>query len=1090
MLVTIDPDHVESDESSSDDEDRRKVELDGIRTAINELDRLAIHIRQASTSPLEARVEIFGARKREEISSFEMKATLAAGYLYPHASESLRRRMTKLLYWKFHDKKLRTDCRRDGLPHDEGGLQSKSKLGSNLILAPVEGGMPIRKRAVASTVLRSKVNFPSPPEFKGEEDRKPCPFCRKIFSRPDFGDIEWWIQHVNEDLSPFACLLSTCSESPTFAGRSDWTAHMRNHGSFWSCGQSIPNVEQQNIQDLQEPSNLGKFAGICPICHLAVDDSEEAGVDIHQPTADTEMQISKEPREQPPSYSRERDPKLSSAGSKKLGKSVPFDAMKQDSNLLSEAEGLCNASIEVRTADESETQNKAKTMTMMLNHIANHLQFLALLTPRLSTDKLAVGDVQTFSGSQASDSSKVTGRKSTQDEDLEFVEGDWMSEADKDGILQNLPSETESMPELAKSHGSKHQLRNEEVEATTPIYWSDYQIQKRITTTNHAIDHMQQVCTKRDRLLQAALDKTLDRRLVDEKFYAKVMPFGAPSNFFQVEGAVTHEMIQGFFHMLFSSRRCGDTDIVNYCTAQVWDNRHYQDPEQRMGPRLASRRNLFAFLLASRRPSDILLIIKEGASDLDICSAGDLKQYFPTCAEILADAGQGRFLEGYPIEKLKAASSSPLKSFAEIDEPSNKHTGPGFLGSASGTGTVAGLKQSIPFKSEALDEIPPVARKMEQLSVQEFYRIKIPDSLQGILERMLDHTLTLNELKTIFILNFERSTVNFAPLPTGSCRDLPVDFYIGLLKCQLIMNIIENSKELETAPDPSHWPTAIYGLKKAMFLLDHVCFAAPLLIDLLEVVRAVLPISPLAPKSDNATIWRIIKLFRKYGSKQYFQIFDFWGYHNNKTNDGVRLIEDLNMVEIDISTTTIIPIYADPVGKDGHILHFQGMITGFKVFRRYTQPVATVIFVNSRRESSTEEKATVQLSKPFPDDYEKFPKYQPARRSELLLVLFTKDIRNPESPKRSVVAIQIDSQTKPKPRRCACLRSKDCKILVLGKRQGLLTKRLRYCTTKHLPLQNVLNLDDLLRISIEFPTVKERLKFMANLDRANLAAAN
>lgn len=32
------------------------------------------------------------------------------------------------------------------------------------------------------------------------------------------------------------------------------------------------------------------------------------------------------------------------------------------------------------------------TNLMMMNHIADHLQFLALLTPRLSTDKLVDGD--------------------------------------------------------------------------------------------------------------------------------------------------------------------------------------------------------------------------------------------------------------------------------------------------------------------------------------------------------------------------------------------------------------------------------------------------------------------------------------------------------------------------------------------------------------------------------------------------------------------------------------------------------------------------------------------------------------------------
>jgi hypothetical protein len=244
MLASADPDDAESDESSDDDVNRRKVELSGIQKSINELDRLAIHIRQSSTSSLDARVKAFGARKPTEISSFEMKAMLTVNGLYPEASESLRHRMgksmteqyTRLLYWKFHDQKLRADRRRDGQPRDdrwqtqpkstpsssiepaqrrrlmkddaltlskpEASRVSKaitflsetvpSNTGSNLIMPPAEGEMPVRRRASASTVLRSGAKFPSSPQFEGEEDRKPCPLCRKIFSKADFGDVSWW----------------------------------------------------------------------------------------------------------------------------------------------------------------------------------------------------------------------------------------------------------------------------------------------------------------------------------------------------------------------------------------------------------------------------------------------------------------------------------------------------------------------------------------------------------------------------------------------------------------------------------------------------------------------------------------------------------------------------------------------------------------------------------------------------------------------------------------------------------------------------------------------------------------------------------
>lgn len=244
MLATADASESSSDGSSDDEVDRRKVELDGIQKSINELDRLAIHVRQSSTSSLDARVKAFGARKPAEVSSFESKAILAVHMLYPEASESLRRhlsklmaqRYTKLLCWQSHDKKLRADRRRDGDKKRDDSLQTQreptplhakgsphqqplkdgdstpqkpkasrvsvgtsflsgtvaSDPGSRLTVPTMEGKMPVRRRADASTVLVSGATFPSTPEFEDGEDRKPCPLCRKIFLKADFTDTLWW----------------------------------------------------------------------------------------------------------------------------------------------------------------------------------------------------------------------------------------------------------------------------------------------------------------------------------------------------------------------------------------------------------------------------------------------------------------------------------------------------------------------------------------------------------------------------------------------------------------------------------------------------------------------------------------------------------------------------------------------------------------------------------------------------------------------------------------------------------------------------------------------------------------------------------
>lgn len=190
-------------------------------------------------SSLDARVKAFRAKKLAKISSFEAIATLAINGLYPEASESLRQRLNKsmterycrLLYWKFHDKKLRADRRRDNLVQTQPKVPPSSAIeqpqrqnpmnkitsdpfkpvmskvsmgttflsetipsntGSNLIMLPAEGEISARRPASASSVPKSGAQFPSPPQFEDGEDRKPCPLCRKTFTEIDFGDVRWW----------------------------------------------------------------------------------------------------------------------------------------------------------------------------------------------------------------------------------------------------------------------------------------------------------------------------------------------------------------------------------------------------------------------------------------------------------------------------------------------------------------------------------------------------------------------------------------------------------------------------------------------------------------------------------------------------------------------------------------------------------------------------------------------------------------------------------------------------------------------------------------------------------------------------------
>lgn len=96
-----------------------------------------------------------------------------------------------------------------------------------------------------------------------------------------------------------------------------------------------------------------------------------------------------------------------------------------------------------------------------------------------------------------------------------------------------------------------------------------------------------------------------------------------------------------------------------------------------------------------------------------------------------------------------------------------------------------------------------------------------------------------------------------------------------------------------------------------------------------------------------------MRLLRKSRSTRHFRIVEVWGY-----NDPPR-VEEPNVVDFNIDTATLIPIYADPADEEGtlapleiileendrshrylfldvkDILLVQGAITGFEVVANY-----------------------------------------------------------------------------------------------------------------------------------------------------------
>ncbi|KAL8391898.1 hypothetical protein RB595_002193 [Gaeumannomyces hyphopodioides] len=511
------PDDSESDESSDGETDRRTIELGGVRKSVNELSRLAIHIRLSPTSSLDARVQAFGARKAAAIAPFEVLAMLAVNRLYPDSTDSIRRllgkamtdRYARLLYWKYHDRKLRLDrrredhvpVRRDVLPQGQRppvppaaphisrtptkseipspakpeesrasfgtGLPSDtipSNQNSRVVIPLHEGDIPIQRRAGASTVLGSKARFPEPPKLKDGESSLSCPLCRKIFPRASFKDAVWWRQHVNDDLAPFVCLVDVCAESCKYASRAEWKAHTsHHHGNFWSRSRIPGTRDHMPIKgdasgsgDIPSP---GEPTDGCPLCCLPL---TEPGNGPNQTT--TTQKLPSQPSQ---------EPSASDLGTKKAKKSVRFDAAASDPAPASEHMDQTPQS----SADVAPFYTPRTSKDSLLDHIAEHMQFLALLTVRLAVKRVSIkSDDRSFSSAQEASSDGTLRHRSTLDTDLEFSYGDSSSGDSPDETLSDLwDSNTKPKEDmmLLLERGDQSQITPELVEEIAASYDED-----------------------------------------------------------------------------------------------------------------------------------------------------------------------------------------------------------------------------------------------------------------------------------------------------------------------------------------------------------------------------------------------------------------------------------------------------------------------------------------------------------------------------------------------------------------------------------------------------------------------------------------
>ncbi|OAQ83625.1 aspartate aminotransferase protein [Purpureocillium lilacinum] len=234
---------------------------------------------------------------------------------------------------------------------------------------------------------------------------------------------------------------------------------------------------------------------------------------------------------------------------------------------------------------------------------------------------------------------------------------------------------------------------------------------------------------------------------------------------------------------------------------------------------------------------------------------------------------------------------------------------------------------------------PDVAAAIEQRLEQELCSVRIPDPLLGRLGGMFDrHKLgrppTLHEMADCFLIQFEKSTV-ILPISVDDDRQSPpVDQYLALLKCQLVMDRMKDTNELRNPRRMSHWPGYVRALEEKLSQQSsrfetelttpdvsncedkrleiwhsddkptktpHPAIG-PLYIDVVEVALA---------KESAVTAWRTVRVSRQAHAEHRFRLVETWG------SRGEPPVVESRVMDINMRKATLIPIYADPVGKAG-----------------------------------------------------------------------------------------------------------------------------------------------------------------------------
>ncbi|KAF5665145.1 hypothetical protein FHETE_6761 [Fusarium heterosporum] len=309
----------------------------------------------------------------------------------------------------------------------------------------------------------------------------------------------------------------------------------------------------------------------------------------------------------------------------------------------------------------------------------------------------------------------------------------------------------------------------------------------------------------------------------------------------------------------------------------------------------------------------------------------------------------------------------------------------------------------IPDLDEALDQRVQRSAVLLEVPVDLNDQFRFA-ALTGHPEYRIEDDFELSELSDAFILNFNKSTVNFESGMLVEDRMPSNEQYVNLLKCVWIFRMIQTCPALRVADkDTSHWPSYVRQLEDDLssqcarfgreLVTPRVITSTlrrdvftiwpekepPPLVDVVTKDEMMEQLLEVTLQSYNAGVEKKAKLLRRLDADgRRFRII----MSGSTQPVSGKLRQKTEIIDFDVTSMVFNPQYALPSGSHmaqeiilrqneriarldfldgGDILKFQQAITGFKPWASVTQYDCQVIFVLGGVKETIMENACLQL---------------------------------------------------------------------------------------------------------------------------------